>query len=74
MIDLFMELQTVASRESFAAGNEKSRANGNANYCDEVDGIQCSRATQDKRTRKTSTVCVDLFSHIIARLVKSLCL
>ncbi|KAH9772600.1 Meiosis-specific protein ASY1 [Citrus sinensis] len=46
----------VASRESFALGNEKIRTNGSTNNCDEVDDIMCSRSTQDKRLRKTSTV------------------
>ncbi|KAH9708215.1 Meiosis-specific protein ASY1 [Citrus sinensis] len=46
----------VASRESFAPGNEKIRTNGSTNNCDEVDDIICSRSTQDKRLRKTSTV------------------
>ncbi|XP_062110672.1 meiosis-specific protein ASY1 [Humulus lupulus] len=45
--------EAMASRESFAAGNEKNKAIGNTNRC---DGILCSRASQDKRTRKTSTV------------------
>ncbi|XP_021630541.1 meiosis-specific protein ASY1 isoform X3 [Manihot esculenta] len=48
--------QPVASRESFAPGNENGRANGTTNYCDEADTVICSRSTQDKRTRKTSTV------------------
>ncbi|PON50659.1 Winged helix-turn-helix DNA-binding domain containing protein [Parasponia andersonii] len=48
--------EPVASRESFAAVNEKSRANGNTNHGDEVDGVLWSRASQDKRNRKTSTV------------------
>lgn len=50
-------VQPVASRESFALGNEKIRTNGSTNNCDEVDDIICSRSTQDKRLRKTSTVC-----------------
>ncbi|ESR51273.1 hypothetical protein CICLE_v10033677mg, partial [Citrus x clementina] len=49
-------VQPVASRESFAPGNEKIRTNGSTNNCDEVDDIICSRSTQDKRLRKTSTV------------------
>ncbi|XP_025012380.1 meiosis-specific protein ASY1 isoform X2 [Ricinus communis] len=48
--------EPVASRESFAQGNENGRANGNTNHCDEEDTVICSRSTQDKRTRKTSTV------------------
>ncbi|XP_060970804.1 meiosis-specific protein ASY1 isoform X1 [Cannabis sativa] len=47
--------EAMASRESFAAGKE-NRANVNINRCNEVDEILCSRASQDKRTRKTSTV------------------
>lgn len=54
---LLKNVQPVASRESFAPGNEKIRTNGSTNNCDEVDDIICSRSTQDKRLRKTSTVC-----------------
>ncbi|KAF3433073.1 hypothetical protein FNV43_RR24175 [Rhamnella rubrinervis] len=49
-------VEPVASRESFAPGNEIKRGNGNRNYCDDMDGVMCSRSTQGKRTRKTSTV------------------
>ncbi|MED6121571.1 HORMA domain-containing protein [Stylosanthes scabra] len=46
-----MELP-VASRESFAAGKENGRANGN----EEVDANICSKPTQEKRPRKSSAV------------------
>lgn len=51
-------VQPVASRESFAAGKENSRANVNriANQNDEADAIICSWSSQDKRPRKTSAV------------------
>ncbi|XP_057949581.1 meiosis-specific protein ASY1 [Malania oleifera] len=50
-------LEPVASRESFARGNENSRANGNSDTCEEADRIICSGgSTQDKRSRKASTV------------------
>ncbi|KAA8533309.1 hypothetical protein F0562_033158 [Nyssa sinensis] len=48
--------EPVTSRESFVPGNENGRANGNANHCDEIDTVICSRSTQDKRSRKSSTV------------------
>ncbi|XP_038693539.1 meiosis-specific protein ASY1 [Tripterygium wilfordii] len=48
--------EPVASRESFIPGNENSRANGNTRFCDETDTVTCSRTSQDKRSRKTSTV------------------
>lgn len=48
--------QPVDSRESFAAGNENGRTNGNDNQFDEFDAVICSRSTQDKRSRKASTV------------------
>ncbi|XP_015869539.3 meiosis-specific protein ASY1 [Ziziphus jujuba] len=48
-------VEPVASRESVVPGNE-NRANGNRKYREEIDGFICSRSTQDKRTRKTSTV------------------
>lgn len=48
--------QPVDSRESFAAGNENGRTNGNGNQFDEFDAVICSRSTQDKRSRKASTV------------------
>ncbi|KAF3954428.1 hypothetical protein CMV_020224 [Castanea mollissima] len=49
-------VEPVASRESFVPGYENGRANGNANYNDEVDGVICSRSSQERRSRKTSTV------------------
>ncbi|XP_062156977.1 meiosis-specific protein ASY1 [Alnus glutinosa] len=48
--------EPVASRESFVPGYENSRAKGNTNCCDEVDAVICSRSSQDRRSRKTSTV------------------
>ncbi|KAL7241261.1 hypothetical protein ACSBR2_006812 [Camellia fascicularis] len=48
--------EPVASRESFVPGNENARANGNANLFDGVDTGICSMSTQDKRSRKASTV------------------
>lgn len=45
-----------SSRESFFPGKENARANGNTNYFDEADTIICSRSSEDKRSRKTSTV------------------
>ncbi|XP_050206584.1 meiosis-specific protein ASY1 [Mercurialis annua] len=44
--------EPAASRESFAVGNE----NGRAIACGDADTVICSRSSQDKRTRKTSTV------------------
>uniref|UniRef100_A0A2N9H7Q6 HORMA domain-containing protein n=1 Tax=Fagus sylvatica TaxID=28930 RepID=A0A2N9H7Q6_FAGSY len=49
-------VEPVASRESFVPGPENSRANGNTNYYDEADAVICSRSSQEKRSRKTSTV------------------
>ncbi|KAJ6428363.1 hypothetical protein OIU84_023734 [Salix udensis] len=40
----------ASSRESFFPGKENARANGNTNT------VICSRSSQDKRSRKTSTV------------------
>ncbi|XP_068328010.1 meiosis-specific protein ASY1-like [Pyrus communis] len=49
--------QPVTSRESFVPGNDNGRANGNTDYCDDGDRVICSgRSSQDKRSRKTSTV------------------
>jgi hypothetical protein len=54
----FVILQPVASsRESVFPGKENARANGNMNYFDEAHTVICSRSSQDKRSRKTSTVC-----------------
>lgn len=55
-------MQPVASRESFVPGHENGRGNGNTNPCDDVDAIICSRSSQDKRFRKTSTVCFRFFA------------
>ncbi|XP_065873225.1 meiosis-specific protein ASY1 [Euphorbia lathyris] len=52
------EAQPVASRESFFP--EKARANGN----DEAETVICSRSSQDKRTRKTSTVKEPIFQYM----------
>ncbi|KAI4336583.1 hypothetical protein L6164_015095 [Bauhinia variegata] len=51
-------IEAMASRESFAPGKENNRVNGNTNtnQSDEVDAIICSRSSQDKRSRKASTV------------------
>nr|XP_034930444.1 meiosis-specific protein ASY1-like isoform X6 [Populus alba] len=46
----------ASSRESFFPGKENARANGNTNYFDEADTVICSRSSEDKRSRKTSTV------------------
>ncbi|KAG5227933.1 HORMA domain-containing protein [Salix suchowensis] len=46
----------ASSRESFFPGKENARANGNTNYFDEAGTVICSRSSQDKRSRKTSTV------------------
>ncbi|XP_022131398.1 meiosis-specific protein ASY1 isoform X2 [Momordica charantia] len=43
----------VASRESFVPGNDNNRVNGTASHLDEMD---VEKSTQDKRSRKTSTV------------------
>ncbi|XP_057484872.1 meiosis-specific protein ASY1-like [Actinidia eriantha] len=50
--------EPVASRESFALGNENGRAkgNGNANHFNEFDMVICSRSSQDNRSRKASMV------------------
>ncbi|GFZ21143.1 DNA-binding HORMA family protein [Actinidia rufa] len=50
--------EPVASRESFAPGNENGRAkgNGNANHFNEFDMVICSRSSQDNRSRKASMV------------------
>ncbi|KAI7997924.1 Meiosis-specific protein ASY1 [Camellia lanceoleosa] len=48
--------EPVTSRESFVPGNENGRANGNSNHCDEFETVICSRSTQDKHSRKASTV------------------
>lgn len=49
--------QPVASRESFAQGNENGKRNVNiSTHCDEGDTITCSMSSQDKHLRKASTV------------------
>ncbi|CAA0822654.1 DNA-binding HORMA family protein [Striga hermonthica] len=48
--------QPAASRESFVPGAENGRAVTNAHQGDEMDVAMESRASQDKRFRKTSTV------------------
>ncbi|XP_054786053.1 meiosis-specific protein ASY1 [Prosopis cineraria] len=51
-------VEPVASRESFAPGKENSMANERStiNQCNEVETLLCSNNSQDKRSRKTSTV------------------
>ncbi|KAJ4840995.1 Meiosis-specific protein asy1 [Turnera subulata] len=49
-------VEPVASRESFAAGMENGRADGNPNCSDDADTMLCSKSSQDKRSRKASTV------------------
>ncbi|KAK9934380.1 hypothetical protein M0R45_021526 [Rubus argutus] len=57
--------QPVISRESFAPGNDDDRANGTTNHCDEGERVMCnSRSTQDKRSRKTSTVKEPILQYI----------
>ncbi|OWM89762.1 hypothetical protein CDL15_Pgr024510 [Punica granatum] len=46
----------VASRESFVPGNGNARANIGTPNGEEGYTVTCSRSTQDKRPRKTSTV------------------
>ncbi|KAH8522497.1 hypothetical protein H0E87_003221 [Populus deltoides] len=46
----------TSGAESVSPGKENARANGNTNYFDEADTVICSRSSQDKRSRKTSTV------------------
>ncbi|KAI7980204.1 Meiosis-specific protein ASY1 [Camellia lanceoleosa] len=48
--------EPVTSRESFVLWNREWRANGNSNHCDEFETVICSRSTQDKQSRKASTV------------------
>ncbi|KAM0984382.1 hypothetical protein ACFX14_011940 [Malus domestica] len=49
--------EPVTSRESFVPGKDNGRVNGNTDYCDDGDRVICSgRSSQDKRSRKTSTV------------------
>ncbi|KAM7250677.1 hypothetical protein ACFE04_022560 [Oxalis oulophora] len=51
-----MAEQPVASRGSYVPENENSRTNGNANDSEKQDPMICSRPSQEKRCRKTSTV------------------
>ncbi|KAJ8451525.1 hypothetical protein Cgig2_018159 [Carnegiea gigantea] len=46
----------VASRESIVPGNGKSRSNGITTNGNEVDGVMCSRPSQEKRSRRASMV------------------
>lgn len=55
--------EPVASTESFAVGNENGRANGNGNQFEEFDAVICSRTSQDKRSRKASTVKEPILQH-----------
>ncbi|KAF3431048.1 hypothetical protein FNV43_RR25778 [Rhamnella rubrinervis] len=52
--------QPIASREP---GNG-NKANGNRNYCDEVDAVICRRSTRNKRNRKTSTVRESILQYV----------
>ncbi|KAJ0038990.1 hypothetical protein Pint_23724 [Pistacia integerrima] len=56
--------EPVASRESFALGNENIKANGTTSCCDETDNVIGSRSSQDKRCRKTSTVKEPILQYI----------
>ncbi|XP_021733912.1 meiosis-specific protein ASY1-like [Chenopodium quinoa] len=46
----------AASRESTIPGSGKSKLNGQTRNSNETDDVMCSRPSQDKRTRKASTV------------------
>ncbi|XP_030542042.1 meiosis-specific protein ASY1 isoform X1 [Rhodamnia argentea] len=48
--------QSVASRESFIPGNQNSRTNGPTTNADDMDTVAYNGSTQDKQSRKTSTV------------------
>ncbi|RWR79967.1 meiosis-specific protein ASY1 isoform X3 [Cinnamomum micranthum f. kanehirae] len=48
--------QPVASRESGVPGNMHGGANGMITYCGEADALLSSHSSQDKRSRKASTV------------------
>ncbi|OVA17498.1 DNA-binding HORMA [Macleaya cordata] len=48
--------EPVASRESTVPRNEHKVANGRITYCGEGDTAVCSYSTQEKRSRKASTV------------------
>nr|GMD02938.1 HORMA domain-containing protein 1 [Ipomoea batatas]GMD06935.1 HORMA domain-containing protein 1 [Ipomoea batatas]GMD08965.1 HORMA domain-containing protein 1 [Ipomoea batatas]GMD10184.1 HORMA domain-containing protein 1 [Ipomoea batatas]GMD11392.1 HORMA domain-containing protein 1 [Ipomoea batatas] len=49
-------MQPVASRESFVPGNENESVIKDPTNCDEFDNIISSRSSQNKRSRKASTV------------------
>lgn len=55
--NLLLNMQPAASRESFVPGNDNVRMNGSANHLGEMD---VEKSTQDKRSRKTSTVLPNL--------------
>ncbi|CAK7336175.1 unnamed protein product [Dovyalis caffra] len=65
--------EPVASRESFFPEKENARANGNTNYCGEADTVICSRSSQDKRSRKTSTVMLQLPQHELVVALTCIC-
>ncbi|KMT07473.1 hypothetical protein BVRB_6g150910 [Beta vulgaris subsp. vulgaris] len=46
----------AVSRESTVPGSGKPKLNGNSKNCNEADDVICSRPSQDKRSRKASTV------------------
>ncbi|KAF8378004.1 hypothetical protein HHK36_029337 [Tetracentron sinense] len=48
--------EPIASLESAVPGNEHDVANKRITHSDEGDTVICSRSTQDKRSRKASTV------------------
>ncbi|KAI8028182.1 Lactoylglutathione lyase GLX1 [Camellia lanceoleosa] len=49
-------LCTKNIKREFCTRNRNGRANGNSNHCDEFETVICSRSTQDKQSRKASTV------------------
>ncbi|KAM7277395.1 hypothetical protein ACFE04_019261 [Oxalis oulophora] len=59
-----MAEQPVASRESYIPENENSRTNGKANESSKPDFMVCSRSSQEKRCRKTSTVKEPILQHV----------
>ncbi|KAL3751897.1 hypothetical protein ACJRO7_012690 [Eucalyptus globulus] len=48
--------KSVASRESFIPGNQNSRTNGPTTNADDMETVAYNGSTQDKQSRKTSTV------------------
>ncbi|KAF8040896.1 hypothetical protein BT93_B2961 [Corymbia citriodora subsp. variegata] len=48
--------KSVASRESFIPGNQNSRTNGTTTHADDMETVAYNGSTQDKQSRKTSTV------------------